>query len=160
MLILHVEGKDYNELLANALKELHITFTPKETEAPEDELAKERKKKSKKDAVIPAATPAAPASLPPAAPAVPPAAAAVAPVPAAPAPTPTAPAALPLDVVRAALHTVTIKMQGDESDAAGLKRAQAVLEKFGAKKISAVHPDQYSALIAHCAEVVKGLGPA
>ena len=160
MLSLHVEGKDIKELSEKAMAALQITIVPAapktqepDSPPPVDEVAKKRGRPPKE-------TPS-PASS---------SAEAPAPVPAAPPATSQAPAAgtaaVPsVEEVRAALHSVTVKIKGDETDAKGLERASQILVailKLPAEqcRVSLVQEADRAKLIALCKETMKGTEPA
>ena len=169
MLTLHVEAPTVNELVQKALKEMHITLTavdsgapPAEGPAPVANIAEAREKKRGRPPTAPAGAPASGVPAPQAqvgnsasAPAVPPAAEDVAAVPAK-----AGASAVPSkDDVRAALHSVTVMVEGDANTAAGLKRASEILTTLGYRKISDVKPEDGQKLINACALKMKDLKP-
>lgn len=157
MLSLHVEGKDIKELSEKAMAALQITIVPAapktqepDSPPPVDEVAKKRGRPPKETPSPASSSAEAPA---PVAPAVPPVAAAGA-------------AAVPsVEEVRAALHSVTVKIKGDETDAKGLERASQILVailKLPAEqcRVSLVQEADRAKLIALCKETMKGTEPA
>ena len=64
-----------------------------------------------------------------------------------------------LEEARAALHSVTVRVEGDANDSAGLKRASEILTVLGYRKISDVKAEDYGKLIEMCAAKMKDLKP-
>ena len=167
MFTLHIEAPTVNELVERALKALHITFpVPPAQPADVANIADAAKKRGR-----PAKTAETPAGA--SVPAVPASQAQVensASAPAGSSPAEGAPPAGPplgapaaglrtVEDARAALHSVTVRVEGDANDSAGLKRASEILTVLGYRKISDVKVEDYGKLIEMCAAKMKDLKP-
>ena len=167
MLSLHVEGKDIKELSEKAMAALQITIVPAVPKVhepdsppppPVDEVAKKRGRPPKETPSPASSSAEAPA---PAAPA-----AATSDAKASATSAAVSAAAVPsVEEVRAALHSVTVKIKGDETDAKGLERASQILVailKLPAEqcRVSLVQEADRAKLIALCKETMKGTEPA
>jgi hypothetical protein len=177
MLTLHVEAATVNQLIERALAELHINLLP--NTAPPTMPGTERMPPPPSPPAPPTTEPSQPApekkrvGRPPKvavpAPAVPPAAEATAPPPAPAAPdipaepvaaagaAPTPKSFFSKEEVRAALHSVTVRVKDDVNESAGLKRAYDVLASLGYRKISEVKEEDHFKLITACKDKMNGL---
>ena len=173
MLTLHIEAPTMNELVEKVLKSLHITLAP--AAAPPapladvaniEDAAKKRGRPAKSATPAGASVPTVPASQAqvdnsasvPAGSSL----AEGAPLTVAPgSASPGAPVAglRTLEEARAALHSVTVRVEGDVNDSAGLKRASEILTALGYRKISDVKAEHYGTLIEKCAAKMKDLKP-
>ena len=173
MLVLHIEAASVNELVEKSLHALHVTLSSASAVPvpPSDvtniaDAAKKRGRPAKTETPAGASVPAVPASQAQvensaSAPAGSSPAEGVPPAGPAPGSAPGAAAAgvRTLEEARAALHSVTVRVEGDANDSAGLKRASEILTVLGYRKISDVKAEDYGKLIEMCAAMMKDLKP-